>query len=265
MSAGPGKPVVALLTDFGTLDPYVGMMKAAILEVCPGAAIIDLTHEIEAQSIRQGAFLLKVSLAHLPEAAVIVGVVDPGVGTARRALAVQIGSRLLVGPDNGLFSRIWGGADGPAAFELDRAEFWRASVSDTFHGRDVFAPVAGHLAAGVAIARLGSPVAQIELLSDLNPTPIKDGLRLRVEHIDRFGNLITNLAAGDIPADGDGLRFEIGGAAAVGVRGNYDTADRLIAVVGGLGYLELAAPGGSARALTGAAIGDAVIMPSSGG
>ncbi|MDP6349110.1 MAG: SAM-dependent chlorinase/fluorinase [Chloroflexota bacterium] len=153
MSAGAEKPMVALLTDFGAADPYVGMMKAAILEVCPVAALVDISHDVEPQGVPQGAFLLGASLPHLPPDAVIVAVVDPGVGTARRALAVRIGSRLLVGPDNGLLSRAWESA-GPGervAYELDRGEFWRAEVSDTFHGRDVFAPVAAHLADGVAI------------------------------------------------------------------------------------------------------------------
>ncbi|HJO07733.1 MAG TPA: SAM-dependent chlorinase/fluorinase [Chloroflexota bacterium] len=259
-------PVVALLSDFGRRDPYVGMMKMAILEICPGATILDLSHEVEAQGVRQGAFLLAASLPYLPEGTVVAAVVDPGVGTGRRALAARIGGRLLVGPDNGLFSWGWQSVDprDRAAYELDQDEFWHAPVSDTFHGRDVFAPVAAHLAKGMEIARLGSLLDRIKLLPDLDPTPVAEGMRLRIEHIDRFGNLVTNLAAGDVPSDGDGLKFSVGEAITVGVRRNYDAAERLIAVVGGLGYLELAAPGGSAAALTGAGISDAVIMSSSG-
>ena len=253
MSPAAGMPVVALLTDFGLADPYVGMMKAAILEICPGTAILDLSHDLEPQGVGQGAFLLGASLPHLPEDAVM--------------LAVQAGSRRLVGPDNGLLSRAWESVDPGerAAYELDRAEFWRPSVSDTFHGRDLFAPVAAHLAHGLDIDQLGSPLAEIELLGDLAPEPGNDGeLRLRVEHIDRFGNLITNLAAGDVPEGGERWRFRVGASTAVGIRSDYAQPDALIAVVGGLGYLELAAPGGSAKALTGASIGDAVIMSSNG-
>lgn len=259
------KPIIALLTDFGMADPYVGMMKAAILEICPDASIIDLTHEIEAQSIRQGAFLLEVSLARLPARAVVVAVVDPGVGGARRPLAIQIGSRWLVGPDNGLFSRVWSASDSGerSAYELNHAKYWRPAVSDTFHGRDIFAPVAAHLAEGVAIDRMASRADDIELLPNLDREETAGGgRRLTIEHIDRFGNLITNLPAADVPEDRERLRFQAGTAIATGVRSHYAQSDRLIAVVGGLGYLELAAPNRSAAALTGAGIGDSVIMSS---
>ena len=257
------RPVIALLTDFGLSDPYVGMMKAAILEVAPDAAIIDLSHDIGPQAILQGAFLLAASLPYLPERSVTVAVVDPGVGTDRRPLALRVGRRWLVGPDNGLFYRVWNSApsDSRRAYLLDRPEYWRPVISDTFHGRDIFAPIAAHLAAGADIVHLASPALQIEPMPSTGPEQAADGSwRLTIEHIDRFGNLITNLPAADLPGPSTSLTFTIAGETAVGVGSNYDSPDRLIAVVGSLDHLEIAAPSGSAAEITGASIGDFIIM-----
>ncbi len=257
------RPVITLLTDFGLSDPYVGMMKAAILEIAPAAAIIDLSHDIGPQALRQGAFLLAASLPNLPEPSVTVAVVDPGVGTDRRPLALRVGRRWLVGPDNGLFYRVWNSAlsDSRRAYLLDRPEYWRPIVSDTFHGRDIFAPIAAHLATGADIVQLGSPVLQIEPMPSTGPEQAADGSwRLTIEHIDRFGNLITNLPGADLPGPSRSLTFTIAGESAVGVSSSYDSTHRLIAVVGSLDHLEIAAPSGSAAEITDATIGDFIIM-----
>ena len=262
-SESDARPVIALITDFGLADPYVGMMKAAILEIVPGAAVIDLSHDVRPQAIRQGAFLLAASLPFLPQDAITVAVVDPGVGTDRHPLALRIGRRWLVGPDNGLFSRVWNStpSDSRRAYLLNRPEYWRPVVSDTFHGRDIFAPVAAHLALGVDISRLASPVVQIQATPATGPEQAADGAwRLTIEHVDHFGNLVTNLAAADIPSPSDSLTFAIGGETAIGIGSHYDRSDRLIALIGSLDYLELAAPSGSAAEITGATIGDAIIM-----
>ncbi len=265
MSAPAVRPVIALLTDFGLADPYLGMMKAAILDISPHAAIIDLAHDIQPQSVRQAAFLLGASLPFVPEDSITVAVVDPGVGTDRRPLALRVGSRWLVGPDNGLFSHVWDAwtSKSRRAYLLDRPEFWKPEVSDTFHGRDIFAPVAAHLAAGADIARLASPVVQIQMLPPTGPEQLSDGTwRLTIEHIDHFGNLVTNLAAFDVADPPDSLTFTVGAESAVGLASDYDSTDCLIALVGSLGYLEIAAPSGSAAAIAGANIGDPVIMSS---
>ncbi len=259
----PTRPVIALLTDFGLSDPYVGMMKAAILKIAPVATIIDISHDIRPQALRQGAFLLAASLPYLPEPSVTVAVVDPGVGTDRRPLALRIGRRWLVGPDNGLFYRVWNSAPSGSrrAYLLDRPEYWQPIVSDTFHGRDIFAPVAAHLAAGADIVQIGSPVLQIEPMPSTGPEQAADGSwRLTIEHIDHFGNLITNLPVADLPGPSGSLIFTIAGESATGVGSNYDSPDRLIALVGSLDYLEIAAPSGSAARITGASIGDFIIM-----
>ncbi len=257
------RPIIALLTDFGFSDPYVGMMKVAILEIAPDAAIIDISHDIRPQALRQGAFLLAASLPHLPERSVTVAVIDPGVGTYRRPLALRVDRRWLVGPDNGLFYRVWNSApsDSRRAYLLDRPEYWRPVVSDTFHGRDIFAPIAAHLATGADIVQLASPALQIEPMPSTGPEQAADGSwRLTIEHIDRFGNLITNLPAADLPGPSASLTFTIAGETAAGVGSNYDSTDRLIALVGSLDYLEIAAPSGSAAEITGAVIGDFIIM-----
>ena len=263
MAESTTRPVIALLTDFGLADPYVGMMKAAIMDIAPNAAIIDLSHDVRPQAVRQGAFLLAASLPFLPENSVTVAVVDPGVGTERRPLAVRIGSRWLIGPDNGLFSRVWHAppSEPRRAYVLDRPDYWLPVVSDTFHGRDIFAPVSAHLAGVVDITLLASPLVQIDTLPSTGPEQATDGSwRLTIEHIDHFGNLVTNLSAADLPGDRGSLRFTVGETTATGVGSNYDSPDVLIALVGSLGYLELAFPAGSAADVTGATIGDSIII-----
>jgi hypothetical protein len=196
-------PLISLLTDFGAKDTYVGQMKAALLRVTPGASLVDLTHEVPAQDVKAGAFLLWSAVEAFPAGSLHLAVVDPGVGSTRRAVAARTRrGDVLVGPDNGLLVPALeqlGGLD--AAVELSEPGYWGPKQSRTFHGRDVFAPVLGHLAAGVPLERLGRALRQLESPFSFPPPGEEDGCPVgEVLHVDTYGNLITNLPGTVLPA-----------------------------------------------------------------
>jgi S-adenosylmethionine hydrolase len=185
--------IITITTDFGLADGYVGIMKGVILGIMPDVQLIDLSHDIAPQDVRQAAYILSRAIPFFPGGTVHLVVVDPGVGSQRRSLVVQTPSAAYVGPDNGVFSFPLLAGDAQA-YELDQPAYWLPEVSHTFHGRDVFAPVAAHLARGVSPARLGRPIA--DPVRHLSPMPIRhaDGhISGQVIYADRFGNLITNI------------------------------------------------------------------------
>ncbi len=188
---------ITLLTDFGAQDVFVGILRGVILSIAPEARIIDLTHLIPPQDVRQGARALARAAPYFPPGTIHLAVVDPGVGTARRPLAARLGASYFVGPDNGLITLLVRRArheNQDCAFvHLTRREFWLAEVSRVFHGRDIFAPVAAHLARGVAIDDLGSAVQDVVLLEFAEPQSTPSGLRGEVTTIDHFGNVLTNI------------------------------------------------------------------------
>ncbi len=253
--------IVTLLTDFGLQDTYVGQMKAAIFDLAPVALVVDLTHAVPPQDVFAGAFLLWSAVETFPIGTVHVAVVDPGVGSPRRAVALQ--SRrgdVFVGPDNGLLvpalDRLGGLA---SAVALDRPEFWRlpaASASATFHGRDIFAPVAGHLAAGASVSRVGTPVLAVERHMTLPQPRGSDG---EVLHVDRYGNLVTNFASSRVPRAHYHLR--VNGQRAPGAP-FYAAVEpgQLLALVGSTGLVEISARNASAAELTGARRGTPVTI-----
>jgi len=184
--------VITILTDFGLGDPFVGMMKGVILTLAPEVQIVDLTHNITPGDIKTAAFFLKQSFKFFPHGSIHIGVVDPGVGGERKAILVQAENHFFVGPDNGLFYPLVADKEFKA-FHLNKTEFHLPEVSRTFHGRDIFAPVAAYLSKGVSPQRLGE---QIPLIQKLElPLIKKEGKFLRGEiiHIDSFGNLISNI------------------------------------------------------------------------
>jgi len=260
-------PIVSLLSDFGDADGYVGQMKGAILSVAPGATLVDLTHAVPPQGVRAGAYLLWAGVEAFPAGSVHLAVVDPGVGSARRAVALSSarGDR-LVGPDNGLLiaaaERLGGIAQ---AVELTESAFWRPSVSSTFHGRDLFGPVAGHLAGGLPIGRLGPTieVSSLARVPSFSSSRAKDGrLHGEVVHVDRFGNLVTSLSGEALPA-----RFQVKVGKKV-IRGAPQTSyaavkpGGLLALVGSAGLLEVSVRDGSAARATGTRTGSAVsVLP----
>jgi S-adenosyl-L-methionine hydrolase (adenosine-forming) len=195
------RPIVALLTDFGTRDHYVGAVKGAVLSVCPDAVIVDVTHEVAPHDVPEGAFALAAAYRAFPRGATFVAVVDPGVGTARRGVAIDAGGRRFVGPDNGLFTLVLADHPEAAAREITNASLFRAEVSATFHARDVFGPVAGHLAGGMTLDRLGPPLDHPVRLTFPAIRSEGDGVwGAEIVHVDRFGNLATNLTRSDLDA-----------------------------------------------------------------
>jgi S-adenosylmethionine hydrolase len=194
-------PIITLTTDFGLSDSYVAQMKGVILSLCPMATIIDITHKVPAQSVMAGALILQTAIDAFPDGTIHVAVVDPGVGTDRRALAVRTDRAFYILPDNGLVSCALEKQNFVKAVALDNPQYHRANVCSTFHGRDIFSSVAGYLASGVIIDKLGSPADSIEMLS--LPVPAIEGNHITGEVllIDHFGNLITNIPvdALDVP------------------------------------------------------------------
>lgn len=189
--------VITLLTDFGTQDGYAGVMRGVIWKINPQIQIADLTHEISPQNIREGALTLARCAPFFPENTVHIAVVDPGVGSQRRPIAAQLGSHYFVGPDNGLFTLLLENAEvshSPFTIvHLDQPGFWLTPISYSFHGRDIFAPVGAHLASGVPLLSLGSPINDPIRISFPKPRQITNGWQGEIIAIDHFGNLSTNL------------------------------------------------------------------------
>ncbi|HYO62786.1 MAG TPA: SAM-dependent chlorinase/fluorinase [Pyrinomonadaceae bacterium] len=205
--------LVTLLTDFGTADYFVGAMKGAVLAANPHAAVVDLTHDIPAHDVEAGAFTLAAACETFPEGTVHLAVVDPGVGSPRRPLVVAAGPHLFVGPDNGLFGYLYERHAGARVFHVTNAKFFRPAPSTTFHGRDLFAPVAGALSAGVVPEEFGPRVDDFVRLARPAPSRAHDGtLRARVIHVDRFGNCVTNITPADLPPEAfeRGARLRLG-------------------------------------------------------
>lgn len=248
MPRGPG--VIALLTDFGLRDPYVGLMKGALLSVDPAARIVDLTHDIAPQDVAGAARTLSASWSYFPPGTIFVAVVDPGVGTARAAVGVEAEDRLFLAPDNGLL----GFLNAKRSVRLEQQRYFRKPVSNTFHGRDIFAPVAGHLSKGVDLDRFGSRIKNIVRLKPSPPAKPGTG---RVVDIDRFGNLITDLPAAELagrPRIRIRRRLIRGGTPSYG----FARPGTLIALAGSTGHLEISVSQGDARRRLGARIGDPV-------
>jgi S-adenosylmethionine hydrolase len=236
--------LITLLTDFGTTDYFTGAMKGAILHVNPEARIFDLTHEIPPHDIRAAAFTLKCLYRTFPPETIHVAVVDPGVGSMRRPLLVRAGGQYFIGPDNGLFSYIFYDYDVDVdVFVISNEKYFRPSVSTTFHGRDIFAPVAGALSKGIEPEELGTEVREdyIRLNLDFHPVMNGDGLlEASIIHIDHFGNCVTNLAHRDF-AEEMKERW-----AKIVINGHEITAFRSFYAQGGAGSNELFAIWGSA-------------------
>jgi S-adenosylmethionine hydrolase len=186
--------IVTLTTDFGVQDGYVAAMKGIMLGINPQLTLVDIAHDIAAHDIMEGAFILRNVAQSFPAGTVHLAVVDPGVGSERKPIAMKYRNQLFVGPDNGLFSLVLAGQSAERVVELDQPRFWRQeSVSATFHGRDIFAPVAARLASGLSLSSAGSPTESMRSLHWALPISDDQGIQGWVVHIDRFGNCITNI------------------------------------------------------------------------
>ena len=252
--------LITLLTDFGHQDVYVGIMKGVIAQIDPGLKVTDLTHEIPPQDLTAARFNLLNAYAYFPAGTVHVVVVDPGVGTARRAIAVQFSRGFLVGPDNGVFSGVLQQQSAIAAVELTNPKFWAASTpSATFHGRDIFAPVGAYLASGVDLADLGTAIDPQTLvrLDILTYTKTTSGIIGAIQYIDHFGNLISTIPRELV--QGKAWAVQVGQMRVAGSRAYGDRpVGTLIALVGSHNWVEIAINGGSAKQYLQAKIGDPI-------
>lgn len=188
--------LITLTTDFGLSDPFVGIMKGVILGIAPKATLVDLTHQIEPQNIQQGALVLTSATPYFPKKTIHLAVVDPGVGSERRPIVVDTPKAIFVGPDNGLLTPAFSGK--ATAYELTESKYFLKPPSNTFHGRDVFAPVAAHFASGVKPSMMGKKINNPTLLDLPSPELKNTGLHGQVIYTDRFGNLTTNITDQDL-------------------------------------------------------------------
>lgn len=247
--------IVTLTTDFGWEDVYAAIMKGVILGIHPGATVVDISHGIRPGDIRQGAWMLEESTRFFPAGTVHLAVVDPGVGGARRPILVCTESSFFVGPDNGIFWPLIEAAGEATVIHLTSDTYFLPKISRTFHGRDIFAPVAGHLARGIDPFDIGTPIQNPVRLELPTVKRSKDAVVGEVVRVDRFGNLISNIRRRDIGCLGclTGLKVTIGGLTIRGISGTYSNVPRgeMLALLGSSGYLEIAVNQGRASALVG--------------
>jgi hypothetical protein len=255
--------VITLTTDFGTRDWFVGTMKGVIASIAPAATVIDLTHDVQPRDIRGGAFAVAASHRFFPKGTIHVAVIDPGVGSRRKAIAVQTANAIFVGPDNGVLSWALAKEKIGAIHALENEAYFLPRVSRTFHGRDVFAPVAAHLSRGVPIQKFGPALKDFVRLAWPEPRVRRGGFEGEVVYIDRFGNAITNL-------EDRLLRGSDAGSCEIYARHRRVCPLRTfyqavapktpVALVGSSGFLEIAINGGSAEKVLGVRIGTRVVL-----
>jgi S-adenosylmethionine hydrolase len=249
-------PIITLTSDFGDGSPYVAAMKGVILDINPAARIVDLSHQIPPQDLPYAAFFLASTIPYFPRGAIHVVVVDPGVGTERAILYVEVNGRRLLVPDNGCWTTLVYDAL-PCAIRLTEPRYWRQPLSATFHGRDIFAPVAGHLSLGVDPASLGAPASDWVHLALPAPLRKANSVHGEVLFVDRFGNLITNIPADQLPAPTKPLRVQIGDLEVTRRVQSYGQAEpgSLVALVSSAGLLEIAVAQGNAAVRLGIGVG----------
>ena len=276
-------PIVVFTTDFGLSDAYAGVMKGVALGINPNLRLIDLTHQILPQNVAQGSFLLGINHLFFPDDAIHVAVVDPGVGTDRRPVLLTTPCGTFVSPDNGLLSGVVDRylesvpeSTGPVALpselsavHLTNPAYWRHPVSHTFHGRDIFTPVAAHLSLGVAPRDMGEPIDHLYYLPLPQPVSQGDAITGQVIYQDVYGNLVTNIPADNLP-DVELVDVRIKGRSIVGLSRTFNDSrhvgeDGLIALAGSHGYLEVALPNGSAADSLAGSEGETVTVVYSSG
>ena len=255
--------VISITTDFGQKDGFVGTMKGVIWKICPQAQIADITHDVPPQDIFTAAIALWRAVPFFPAGSIHIAVVDPGVGTQRRPMAARLGDQYVVGPDNGLFTLLIQSAEKDKKpvnlIHLNQPEYWLPVISRTFHGRDIFSPVAAHLANGVALEKLGSPFTDPVLLEFAQPERTENGWIAHVTVIDTFGNITTDLDASLLGGRRD-VRLRLGKAEVTGIIASYGQRNPgdLVAVVDSEGFIEIAVVNGSAAAHLGTKLSDRI-------
>jgi len=265
--------IITLTTDFGLTDAYVAAMKGVILSLNPEAKLVDICHSIKPQSISQAAFVLSTVYQFFPERTIHLVVVDPGVGTERKTVILRTPLADFVAPDNGVLSCVIQqfSVDPPdvnrrqielapelQAVAITKPEFWRSPVSSTFHGRDIFAPVAARLSLGSPPEDFGEAITSLVILPASTPSQEADTLTGHVIHIDNFGNLITNIRSTDLPQEHRPVAIEVGNKLISGLSRTYAEGEGLLALIGSSGYLEISLKNGDARAFLGVEVGSEV-------
>jgi len=267
--------IITLTTDFGLSDAYVATMKGVILSINPEVRLVDICHTIKPHNIRQAAFILGTAYQFFPEETIHIIVVDPGVGTERKAVILRTPAAYFLAPDNGVLTSVLRdysaipGDDASVkkaelgtvlqAVAITRPEYWRSPVSSTFHGRDIFAPVAARLSSGVPFMEFGETITTLETLTYLKPYQGQDGWLVgHIVHIDGFGNLITNIREDDLPPVTQEITFEIGNQIVRGLSRTYAEEEGLLALIGSSGYLEISLKEGSAGDFINAEVGNCV-------
>jgi hypothetical protein len=258
------RPIVTLITDFGTVDGYAGVVKGVLLSLAPDLQIVDITHEVEPWNVSAAAWIAANTYKYFPNGTVHVAIVDPGVGTSRRPVAVVSAAGTFVGPDNGIFSAVTAGAKGLSVYELTEKKFWLKPVSATFHGRDIFAPVAARLATGITASQLGKKI-EAETLVKLPLPPVVCGenwVEGQIVYEDRFGNLISNIPL-SLTATGAGCLVDGKKIGALSYTYASAAGGQPLAVPGSHGFVEIGLPLGSAASALKAGVGSAVRLESS--
>lgn len=258
----PHRPIVTLTTDFGTNDHFVGAVKGVILDIVPEAAIVDITHAIQAYDVLDGAIAISQTYSYFPTGTVHMVVVDPGVGTTRRPIIASSDGYHFVAPDNGVLSMVYAKEERIHVRHVTSDHYFRQPVSNTFHGRDVFAPVAAYLAKMVDSHKFGDEIEDYVKFAAPRPKPVSENrLRAVVLKVDRFGNLITNLTPQDAPnlfgADPAPFKIVVGSKEITEIHSNYaeGAPGEVFGILGSMGYLEVVANRAPAAQLTGAGKG----------
>jgi len=255
--------VITLTTDFGTGDHEAGVLKGVIWTIAPRVQIADLSHDITPHNILEAALLLWRVAPYFPDGTIHVAVVDPGVGTSRRGIAARLGSQYFVGPDNGLLTLLMSRVDGNnqeiSIVHLDRPEYWLPEISDIFHGRDIFAPIAAHLALGIPLSSLGISINDPVKIEIPAPTRIPRGWHGQVIHIDHFGNLTTNLNLGHLKPTKE-VMIKIKGEHIAGLVSAFGErpAGTLVALMDSSSSLAISVVNGNAAKVLNARVGDEI-------
>jgi S-adenosyl-L-methionine hydrolase (adenosine-forming) len=258
--------IIALLTDFGYRDPFVGMMKGVMLGINPDLQLVDISHEITPQRVREAAIILSAAFPYFPLYTIFVVVVDPGVGGSRRPLVVETAEHLFVAPDNGVLGPVLGQTDVRCVIHATQAKYFRRPISRTFHGRDVFAPLAAWLSQGVEVHDIGPAIDDYDRLELPRPSVRRDGsLEGEVLYQDRFGNLMTNISEAWVterwgPPPWQGIRAYVEASVVRGLDSYYAqrSPQELGIIINSWGLFEIFANGGNAARATGAIEGSSV-------
>jgi len=268
--------IITLTSDFGATDAYVAAMKGVILSINPQAKLVDICHSIQPQNIAQAAFILGTAYQFFPPRTIHMVVVDPGVGTDRRAVILRTPSADFIAPDNGVLSYVIQpflakseeNNVSPRQVELQpeleavaitKPQFWRSPVSPTFHGRDIFAPVAARLSLGLLPIEFGEAITSVTMLPLPHPYQAVDGSLVgHIIHIDNFGDLVTNIKSNDLPQTEPAITIGVGNQLISGLSHAYAESRGLLALIGSSGYLEIALNGGSAATFLNTEIGDEI-------